>query len=92
MKKPRLAPLIEVPAFSQPYDVNLDRDSIQDLVYACVGRCDVDVRKELTSNIVVVGGCSVVDGVVQRLTHELTEIFPSAYKVNTESMGIIPAT
>lgn len=81
IKRQRLAPLVEQPSFCQPFDIHVDRDSIQDLIYAAVGKCDADIRKELLANIVLVGGCSVIDGVMQRLTYELTELVPTAYKV-----------
>ena len=41
---------------------------------------DVDVRKDLAANIVLVGGCSVTPGLEQRLAMELQSLLPSAYK------------
>ena len=41
---------------------------------------DVDVRKDLAANIVLVGGCSVTPGLEQRLVMELQALLPSAYK------------
>ena len=64
---------------SWPLDV--EADSLQELVHASLARCDVDARRDLISNIVVVGGASLIDGVPQRLSHELTELLPSNMKV-----------
>jgi len=81
---------------AKAYDA--ETDSLSDLVYSAVLMCDVDVRKELLANIgithllfpsfvfkigiVIVGGGSLIDGVAQRLTHELTELVPSTMKVS----------
>jgi len=62
-----------------------EMDSLTDLVYAAVLMCDVDVRKELLANLVIVGGGSLIDGMAQRLTHELTDLVPSTMKVKTVS-------
>lgn len=56
-------------------------ESLTALVYACVAQCDVDARKDLLSNILLVGGGSLVDGLAQRLAYELGEVVPSHLKV-----------
>eukprot|EP01038_Epipyxis_sp_PR26KG_P007070 gene7070-9650_t len=61
--------------------VNNDESMLHELVFASLSRCDIDVRKELVANIMLVGGGALIDGVAQRLTYELNEIIPSNYKV-----------
>lgn len=63
-------------------NTSIDSDSLQDIVHSCISKCDVDIRRELLSNIVVVGGCSVVDGFVPRLNYELNELLSSSFKVS----------
>ena len=41
---------------------------------------DVDLRKELSSNIIVTGGASLFPALDQRLSAELGEILPSSCK------------
>lgn len=64
-----------------------ERDSLSDLIYASINMCDVEVRKELFSNILLVGGGSQMTGLQQRLVHELTELAPSHMKPR-----VIPTT
>lgn len=64
-------------------------DSLQALVYDCLCRCDVDYRRDLLANIVVCGGSSSIDGVIQRLTYELTELVPSNMKVRVANQTAI---
>lgn len=69
------------PPFQQFSNVNTEVEPLHELIYACVGKCDPDIRKDLLANIVVVGGCSCIDGIIQRLTTELNDVLPSSMKV-----------
>ncbi len=44
-------------------------------------KCDVDVRKNLYSNIVLSGGSSCFDGLCDRLVGEITKMAPTTMKV-----------
>ena len=46
-----------------------------------VCRCDADYRRELASNVLMVGGSSLIDGLDKRLVRELQEVMPSHMKV-----------
>lgn len=61
--------------------IDYDNETLQSLVHLCLTKCDNDVRKDLLSNIVIVGGGSLIDGVSNRLTYELNELIPSTMKV-----------
>jgi actin-related protein 4 len=61
---------------------SLQEESISDLIYLAISRCDVDVRRELLGNVLVTGGSSLLGGLTQRLTRELTDIAPSHLKVS----------
>jgi actin-related protein len=58
-----------------------DEDPLHRLVMHSIDKCDVDVRKELLANIVLVGGGSLLDGLTQRLSNEIPKMVPSNVKV-----------
>jgi actin-related protein 4 len=60
----------------------LQDEPISDLIYLAISRCDVDVRRELLGNVLVTGGSSLLGGLTQRLTRELSDIAPSHLKVS----------
>lgn len=68
--------------FTPSQEVDLESESLQSLVHLCLSKCDVDVRRDLMANIVIVGGGSLIDGVSNRLSYELNELIPSNMKVN----------
>ena len=70
-----------LPAHAQPLDIDYSADPLHELVYASIAKCDIDCRKELLSNIVLVGGGSLLDGLPARLTSELSAMLPSHMKV-----------
>ena len=57
------------------------QDTLPSLAYGAVESSDVDVRKEVLSNVVMTGGSSLFQGASERLHHELSAKVPSAYKV-----------
>ena len=61
--------------------MDVEKDSIQEIVRASVLGCDIDCRREIMSNVVLVGGGSLIDGVQQRLADELKTVFPESMKV-----------
>jgi actin-like protein 6A len=71
-----------LPAHAQPLDIDYSADPLHELVYASIAKCDIDCRKELLSNIVLVGGGSLLDGLPARLTSELGAMVPSHMKVS----------
>ena len=63
--------------------LNLDKNyriSLPKLVHECLSRCDIDVRKDLTSSVLVAGGGSLIEGISSRLAEELNDALPAAYK------------
>jgi actin-related protein len=54
---------------------------IHDLLLKSLMVCDVHYRQYMAANIVIAGGTSCLPGLQARLTRELTEIFPTKYKV-----------
>lgn len=58
-----------------------DTLSLSQLIYNVVGSVDVDARKELLANVLLVGGGALMTGIIPRLTHELNLFVPSHIKV-----------
>jgi actin-related protein len=44
-------------------------------------KCDVDVRRDLFSNIVLSGGTTMYPGIAERLNKEMTSLAPSSVKI-----------
>ena len=78
-------PMVGVPAHCQASNVDVEKDSLQEIVRASVLGCDIDCRKEILNNIMLVGGGSLIDGVQQRLQTELKTVFPESVKVKVTS-------
>jgi actin-related protein len=76
----------------QAVEVQTDSDPLQELLLASVAKCDVDARRDLLGNILVVGGGSLIDGVIPRLTHELSALLPSSFKRRMPQMLPIERT
>eukprot|EP01124_Arcella_intermedia_P029572 TRINITY_DN6290_c1_g1_i2.p3 TRINITY_DN6290_c1_g1~~TRINITY_DN6290_c1_g1_i2.p3 ORF type:complete len:143 (-),score=42.28 TRINITY_DN6290_c1_g1_i2:216-644(-) len=61
----------------QPSLVGLEGGGVHECAYDAVMRCDVDVRRELYGNVVVVGGSAGIEGLGERLRRELMMLPPS---------------
>lgn len=53
----------------------LDSKPISDVVHQCIADCDVDLRNALVSNIVLCGGTSLIAGLVERLSLDLSKFY-----------------
>ena len=65
----------------QPSFVGKEASGIHDTTFQSIMKCDVDIRKDLYSNIVLSGGTSMFQGVGERMTKELTALAPSTMKI-----------
>jgi actin len=54
---------------------------IHELSYDSILKCDVDIRRDLYSNIVVSGGTTLFPGLPERLNKEIQSLAPSSIKV-----------
>jgi hypothetical protein len=76
------APLMPgVPTHSQRLDIDPSLDPLHELIFASIAKCDADCRKEIASNIMLIGGGSLMDGLQPRLAADLTSLLPSQLKV-----------
>lgn len=60
-------------ALFQPSLLGMENDGIVELVYNCISKCDVDIRKNLYSNIVLSGGTCMLKGLSERLAFDLQQ-------------------
>jgi len=67
----------------QPSLVGKEASGIHDTTFQSIMKCDVDIRKDLYSNIVLSGGTTMFAGIGERMTKELTSLAPSTMKVKT---------
>jgi len=65
----------------QPSLVGKEASGIHDTTFQSIMKCDVDIRKDLYSNVVLSGGTTMFTGVGERMTKELTALAPSTMKI-----------
>merc|ERR1719400_2408517 len=61
--------------------VGLEQDGIHSLTFASIMKCDVDIRKDLYSNIVLSGGSTMYEGMAERMTKEMVALAPPTIKI-----------
>jgi actin-related protein len=65
----------------QPELKGINHPSLIDIVKESINSCPIDVRKELTKNIIIAGGTAKLPGLELRLKSEVTNNFPVDYFV-----------
>ena len=65
----------------QPSLVGKEAQGIHDTTFQSIMKCDVDIRKDLYSNVVLSGGTTMFPGIGERMTKELTALAPSTMKI-----------
>ncbi|CAF2709132.1 unnamed protein product, partial [Rotaria sp. Silwood2] len=68
-------------ALFAPATLGREDNGIAEMVYNTIMKCDIDIRKELYSNIVLSGGTTMFPGIADRMQKEMTSLAPSAMKV-----------
>jgi len=68
-------------ALFNPSMVGLEQDGVHKLVYNCILKCDVDIRKDLYANIVMSGGSTMYAGIQERMEKEITALAPPTMKI-----------
>jgi actin-related protein len=61
--------------------LGLEGVGIHQTTYNSIMKCDVDIRKDLYSNIVLSGGTTMFPGIADRMTKEISALAPSSMKV-----------
>ena len=65
----------------QPSFIGLESAGVHLTTYNSIKLCDVDIRKELYSNIVLSGGTTMFLGIADRMQKEITALAPSTMKI-----------
>eukprot|EP01083_Nonionella_stella_P312253 1116216_1 len=65
----------------QPSLIGLEEVGIPELLFNAIMKCDIDIRKDLYTNIVLTGGNTMFDGIAERLQKEITALAPATMKV-----------
>jgi len=65
----------------QPSFIGKEASGIHDTTFQSIMKCDVDIRKDLYSNVVLSGGTTMFQGIGERVTKELTALAPSTMKI-----------
>jgi actin-related protein len=70
-----------VEALFSPSFLGMEQPGLHELVFNAINKCDVDIRKDLYTNIVLCGGSTCFNGLAERLSREVTAMCPSTMKV-----------
>ena len=61
--------------------IGKEQAGIHKLTFESIGKCDVDIRRDLYTNTVLSGGTTMFPQIDERLTKELTALVASSVKV-----------
>jgi len=65
----------------QPSLIGHEHAGIHETTYNSIMKCDVDIRKDLYSNIVLSGGTTMFNGIADRMTKEIQALAPASMKI-----------
>ncbi len=65
----------------QPNFIGMEAAGIHETTFNSIGKCDIDIRKDLYGNIVLSGGTTMFEGIAERMTKELTTLAPASMKI-----------
>jgi actin-related protein len=65
----------------QPSFIGKEAAGVHDTMFQTIMKCDVDIRKDLYSNIVMSGGSTMYEGLAARLEKEMISLAPSTMKI-----------
>eukprot|EP00297_Palpitomonas_bilix_P000364 CAMPEP_0113884446 /NCGR_PEP_ID=MMETSP0780_2-20120614/10270_1 /TAXON_ID=652834 /ORGANISM="Palpitomonas bilix" /LENGTH=373 /DNA_ID=CAMNT_0000872083 /DNA_START=72 /DNA_END=1193 /DNA_ORIENTATION=+ /assembly_acc=CAM_ASM_000599 len=68
-------------ALFDPSVLGMEARGIHETTYKSIMGCDMDIRKDLYSNVVLSGGTTMYPGMAERMQKEITSLAPSAMRV-----------
>jgi len=68
-------------ALFKPMMIGKEMPGFHEISYQSILKCDIDIRKDLYSNIVMSGGTTMYPGIPERLSKEVTALAPSTMKI-----------
>lgn len=69
-------------ALFKPALLGMEAPGIHEIIFQCISTCDIDLRAEFYSNIVLSGGTTMFAGLRERLMKEVQSLAPANSKVN----------
>ncbi|KAL4236684.1 actin [Mactra antiquata] len=70
-----------VESLFQPSFIGMESAGIHEILYNSVMKSDIDIRKDLFSNIVLSGGSTMFPGIENRMKKEMDSLVPSSMRV-----------
>jgi actin-related protein len=68
-------------ALFKPCFLGHEDSGVHELIYESIMSCDISIRRDLFSNIVLCGGSSLLPGLTERLQKELVDLAPNTMKI-----------
>jgi len=68
-------------ALFQPALIGQEADGIHTMLYNSIQQCDIDVRRDLYTNIVLSGGTTMYRGLRERMDKEMSSLAPASVRV-----------
>ncbi|CAH8290342.1 unnamed protein product [Schistosoma bovis] len=68
-------------ALFKPSFLGMECSGIHETTYSSIMKCDVDIRKDLYSNIVLSGGSTMFPGISDRIQKEICSLAPTTMKI-----------
>jgi len=65
----------------KPSHIGMEKEGVHKLTYDSIMKCDVDIRRDLYSNIVMSGGTTMFPGVADRMKKEMTAQAPATMSI-----------
>jgi actin-related protein len=66
----------------QPQIISMEEKGVQEMILSSIQKCDIDLKKEMFSNVVLSGASTLFEGFKERLNKELTKISPLSIEIN----------
>ncbi|KAG2374721.1 hypothetical protein C9374_010465 [Naegleria lovaniensis] len=65
----------------QPNFIGMESAGVHETTFNSIGKCDIDIRKDLYANVVLSGGTTMFEGIADRMTKELTAMAPASMRI-----------
>jgi len=72
-------------ALFKPSMIGLEAHGVHETTFNSIGKCDIDVRKDLYGNIVLSGGTTMYEGLPERISKEIQALAPASMKIKVIS-------
>ena len=69
----------------KPSFIGSEIQGIHETCFNSVQKCDIDIRKDLYQNIVLSGGSTMYEGIVERLSDEIQKLAPKNAKIKVNA-------